>query len=161
MCVSVLYLHRTAAAGKRKSFATTAESISWFGYEAWRHTVIHTWSLHGDQFVPFCLLVPEFPSQSGNEIEPKFRKSRAAVIAHEPIPENLEITRTRVKKTVRLVDMPSLPWKLWLVCAPKWPIISFHQQWDQSDCKSHSKEWLPEPPGWWTNSHDGGSFDDI
>ncbi|XP_028253129.1 cGMP-dependent protein kinase 2 [Parambassis ranga] len=42
----------------------------------------------------------EFPSQSGNEIEPEFRKSRAAVIAHEPIPENLEITRTRVKKTV-------------------------------------------------------------
>lgn len=45
----------------------------------------------------------EFPSQSGNEIEPEVRKSRAAVIAPEPIPETLEITRTRVKKTVRLV----------------------------------------------------------
>ncbi|XP_022050691.2 cGMP-dependent protein kinase 2 [Acanthochromis polyacanthus] len=42
----------------------------------------------------------EFPSQSGNEIEPEVRKSRAAVIAPEPIPETLEITRTRVKKTV-------------------------------------------------------------
>ncbi|XP_026197684.1 cGMP-dependent protein kinase 2 [Anabas testudineus] len=42
----------------------------------------------------------EFPSQSGNEIEPEFRKSRAAVIASEPIQETLEITSTRVKKTV-------------------------------------------------------------
>ncbi|XP_070843194.1 cGMP-dependent protein kinase 2 [Chaetodon trifascialis] len=42
----------------------------------------------------------EFPSQSGNEIEPEVRKSRAAVIATEPIPETLEIMRTRVKKTV-------------------------------------------------------------
>lgn len=41
----------------------------------------------------------EFPSQSGNEIEPEVRKSRAAVIAPEPIPETLEITGTRVKKT--------------------------------------------------------------
>ncbi|TKS76386.1 cGMP-dependent protein kinase 1 [Collichthys lucidus] len=41
----------------------------------------------------------EFPSQSGNEIEPEVRKSRAAVIAPEPIPETLEITRTRVTKT--------------------------------------------------------------
>ncbi|KAM6915408.1 cGMP-dependent protein kinase 2 [Xenentodon cancila] len=42
----------------------------------------------------------EFPSQSSNETEPEFRKSRAAVIAPEPIPETLEIKRTRVKKTV-------------------------------------------------------------
>ncbi|XP_026174393.1 cGMP-dependent protein kinase 2 [Mastacembelus armatus] len=42
----------------------------------------------------------EFPSQSGNEIELEFRTSRAAVIASEPIPQTLEITRTRVKKTV-------------------------------------------------------------
>lgn len=41
----------------------------------------------------------EFPAQSGNETEPEFRKSRAAVIATEPIPETLEITRTRVKKS--------------------------------------------------------------
>ncbi|XP_029903313.1 cGMP-dependent protein kinase 1 [Myripristis murdjan] len=42
----------------------------------------------------------EFTPQSSNEIEPEVRKSRAAVMAPEPIPENLEITRTRVKKTV-------------------------------------------------------------
>ncbi|CAI5683705.1 cGMP-dependent protein kinase 2 [Oreochromis niloticus] len=42
----------------------------------------------------------EFPSQTGNEIEPEVRKSRAAVIASEPIPENLEIKRARVKKNV-------------------------------------------------------------
>ncbi|KAM4522535.1 cGMP-dependent protein kinase 2 [Odontesthes bonariensis] len=42
----------------------------------------------------------EFPSQSGNDTEPEFRKSRAAVIAPEPIPETLEITSARVKKTV-------------------------------------------------------------
>ncbi|XP_039637114.1 cGMP-dependent protein kinase 2 [Perca fluviatilis] len=42
----------------------------------------------------------EFPSQSGNEIEPEVRTSRAAVIASEPLPETLEITRMRVKKTV-------------------------------------------------------------
>ncbi|XP_022593513.1 cGMP-dependent protein kinase 2-like [Seriola dumerili] len=41
----------------------------------------------------------EFPSHSGNEIEPEVRKSRAAVIAPEPIRETLEITRTQVKKT--------------------------------------------------------------
>lgn len=41
----------------------------------------------------------DFPSQGGNEIEPEVRKSRAAVIASEPIPETLEITRKRVKKT--------------------------------------------------------------
>ncbi|KAM4528965.1 cGMP-dependent protein kinase 2 [Fundulus diaphanus] len=41
----------------------------------------------------------EFPSQEANEAEPEFRKSRAAVIAPEPIPENLEISRNRVKKT--------------------------------------------------------------
>lgn len=50
-----------------------------------------------------CLSVSEFPSHSGNEIEPEVRKSRAAVIASEPIPETVEITRTTVKKTVRLV----------------------------------------------------------
>ncbi|XP_072217926.1 cGMP-dependent protein kinase 2 [Leuresthes tenuis] len=42
----------------------------------------------------------EFPSQSGNDTEPEFRKSRTAVIAPEPIPETLEISSTRVKKTV-------------------------------------------------------------
>ncbi|XP_047430272.1 cGMP-dependent protein kinase 1 [Mugil cephalus] len=42
----------------------------------------------------------EFPTQGGNEIEEEVRKSRAAVIAPEPLPENLEITRNRVKKTV-------------------------------------------------------------
>ncbi|XP_041832043.1 cGMP-dependent protein kinase 2 [Melanotaenia boesemani] len=44
----------------------------------------------------------EFPSQSSNETETEFRKSRAAVIAPEPIPETgrLEITQNRVKKTV-------------------------------------------------------------
>ncbi|XP_030260401.1 cGMP-dependent protein kinase 2 [Sparus aurata] len=41
----------------------------------------------------------EFPSQGGNEIEPEVRKSRAAVIASEPIPETLEIMRNKVKKT--------------------------------------------------------------
>lgn len=50
-----------------------------------------------------CLSVSEFPSQGGNEIEPEVRKSRAAVIAPEPIPETLEIMRTKVKKTARLV----------------------------------------------------------
>lgn len=50
-----------------------------------------------------CLCDADFPSQSVNEVEPEFRTSRAAVIASEPIPENLEITRTRVKKTARLV----------------------------------------------------------
>lgn len=39
----------------------------------------------------------EFPVQTGNEVQ-EFRKSRAAVIATEPIPETLEIT-SRVKKT--------------------------------------------------------------
>nr|XP_043904448.1 cGMP-dependent protein kinase 2 [Solea senegalensis] len=39
----------------------------------------------------------EFPSS--NVIEPEVRKSRAAVIAPEPIHETHEITRTRVKKT--------------------------------------------------------------
>ncbi|KAF7664008.1 hypothetical protein LDENG_00192230 [Lucifuga dentata] len=42
----------------------------------------------------------EFPSSPSNEAEPEVRKSRAAVMAPEPIPENLEITRNRVKKTV-------------------------------------------------------------
>ncbi|KAM4712506.1 cGMP-dependent protein kinase 2 [Anableps anableps] len=41
----------------------------------------------------------EFPSQAGNEAEPEFRKSRAAVMAPEPIPEKLEISRNMVKKT--------------------------------------------------------------
>ncbi|KAK2890181.1 hypothetical protein Q8A73_018481 [Channa argus] len=42
----------------------------------------------------------ELSSRSSNEIEVEFRKSRAAVIASEPIPETLQITRTKVKKTV-------------------------------------------------------------
>ncbi|XP_019726991.1 cGMP-dependent protein kinase 1 [Hippocampus comes] len=41
----------------------------------------------------------EFPPSSGAEIEPEFRKSRAAVIAPEPIPETLDIRKSRVKKT--------------------------------------------------------------
>ncbi|XP_056150815.1 cGMP-dependent protein kinase 1 [Lampris incognitus] len=41
----------------------------------------------------------EFPSQGNNEVEPEVRKSRAAVMAPESIPENLEITRTKVKKS--------------------------------------------------------------
>ncbi|CAL8394173.1 unnamed protein product [Arctogadus glacialis] len=41
----------------------------------------------------------EFPSQSSNDAAPEVRKSRAAVMAPEPIPEGLQITRTRVKKT--------------------------------------------------------------
>ncbi|KAJ0060913.1 hypothetical protein NL108_001766, partial [Boleophthalmus pectinirostris] len=40
----------------------------------------------------------EFHGHSGNEVQ-EFRKSRAAVIATEPIPETLEISSTRVKKT--------------------------------------------------------------
>lgn len=40
----------------------------------------------------------EFPAQSSNEVQ-EFRKSRAAVIASEPIAETLEIASTRVKKT--------------------------------------------------------------
>ncbi|CAL9692406.1 unnamed protein product [Knipowitschia caucasica] len=39
----------------------------------------------------------EFPGHSGNEVQ-EFRKSRAAVIAPEPIAETLEISSTRVKK---------------------------------------------------------------
>lgn len=46
-----------------------------------------------------CLPVSEFPGQSGNEVQ-EFRKSRAAVIASEPIQETLEISHTRIKKTV-------------------------------------------------------------
>ncbi|KAJ3606262.1 hypothetical protein NHX12_025782 [Muraenolepis orangiensis] len=41
----------------------------------------------------------EFPSQGSHEADPEVRKSRAAVMAPEPTPEDLEITRTRVKKT--------------------------------------------------------------
>ncbi|XP_007552925.1 cGMP-dependent protein kinase 2 [Poecilia formosa] len=41
----------------------------------------------------------EFPSQPANEAEPEFRKSRAAVMAPEPIPEKLEISGNIVKKT--------------------------------------------------------------
>ncbi|XP_056872661.1 cGMP-dependent protein kinase 2 [Takifugu flavidus] len=40
----------------------------------------------------------EFPSQPVNEADPEVRKSRAAVIATEPIHETVEITRARVKK---------------------------------------------------------------
>lgn len=50
--------------------------------------------------------VTDFPSQTGNEIEPEVRKSRAAVIASEPIPENLEIKWARVKKNVRSASAP-------------------------------------------------------
>ncbi|XP_054603925.1 cGMP-dependent protein kinase 2 [Nothobranchius furzeri] len=42
----------------------------------------------------------EFSCPNSNETEPEFRKSRAAVIAPEPIPEGLEISHTRVKKSV-------------------------------------------------------------
>lgn len=42
----------------------------------------------------------EFPSQSGSESDTEFRQSRVAVIAAEPIPATLEITRTRVRKSV-------------------------------------------------------------
>ncbi|XP_037101371.1 cGMP-dependent protein kinase 1 isoform X2 [Syngnathus acus] len=41
----------------------------------------------------------EFPPPSGDESKPEFRTSRAAVIASEPIPETLEIRKSRVKKT--------------------------------------------------------------
>lgn len=41
----------------------------------------------------------ECPGQTGTEVE-EFRKSRAAVIAPEPIHETLELSRNRVKKTV-------------------------------------------------------------
>lgn len=41
----------------------------------------------------------EFPSRGGNDTEAEFRKSRAAVIASEPIPETLEIICSKVKKT--------------------------------------------------------------
>ncbi|CAL8316948.1 unnamed protein product [Merluccius merluccius] len=47
----------------------------------------------------------EFPSQSSNEAEPEVRKSRAAVMAPEPIPEDLEITSNRVKKTSSETDL--------------------------------------------------------
>ncbi|KAI1897232.1 hypothetical protein AGOR_G00081150 [Albula goreensis] len=38
--------------------------------------------------------------RSSNDSEPEVRKSRAAVIAPEPLHENLEITQTRIKKTI-------------------------------------------------------------
>ncbi|XP_061560262.1 cGMP-dependent protein kinase 2 isoform X2 [Phycodurus eques] len=41
----------------------------------------------------------EFPPPIGAELEPEFRKSRAAVIAPEPIPETLDVGKARVKKT--------------------------------------------------------------
>ncbi|XP_036406521.1 cGMP-dependent protein kinase 1 [Megalops cyprinoides] len=40
------------------------------------------------------------PDRSSNDSEPEVRKSRAAVIAPEPLPEDLEITQARVKKTI-------------------------------------------------------------
>ncbi|KAJ8274766.1 hypothetical protein COCON_G00093910 [Conger conger] len=40
------------------------------------------------------------PERSSNESEPEVRKSRAAVIAPEPLPVDLEITEARVKKTI-------------------------------------------------------------
>ncbi len=54
-------------------------------------------------FVFLCLSFAEFPSQSSNDSELEVRKSRAAVIATEPIPETVDIARTRVKKTARSV----------------------------------------------------------
>ena len=48
-----------------------------------------------------ALHFPEFPSQKNSyESVPEVRMSRAAVMAPEPIHEDLEITQTRVKKTV-------------------------------------------------------------
>lgn len=47
--------------------------------------------------------VAEVPSQGPNEADPEVRKSRAAVIATEPIPEMVEMTRTGVKKNSRCV----------------------------------------------------------
>ncbi|XP_057679256.1 cGMP-dependent protein kinase 1 [Corythoichthys intestinalis] len=41
----------------------------------------------------------EFPPPSGTQNDTEFRKSRAAVIASEPIPETLDISTSRVKKT--------------------------------------------------------------
>ncbi|XP_077596086.1 cGMP-dependent protein kinase 1 isoform X3 [Stigmatopora nigra] len=41
----------------------------------------------------------EFPASSGIDNEAEFRKSRAAVIASEPIQETLDILKSRVKKT--------------------------------------------------------------
>ncbi|XP_061610498.1 cGMP-dependent protein kinase 1 isoform X2 [Phyllopteryx taeniolatus] len=41
----------------------------------------------------------EFPPPIGAELEPEFRKSRAAVVAPEPIPETLDVGKARVKKT--------------------------------------------------------------
>ncbi|XP_061890844.1 cGMP-dependent protein kinase 1 isoform X1 [Entelurus aequoreus] len=41
----------------------------------------------------------EFPPQRDNDVEPEVRKSRAAVIAPEPIPETVDIRKSRVKKT--------------------------------------------------------------
>lgn len=41
----------------------------------------------------------EFPSRGGHDTEAEFRKSRAAVIASEPIAETLEIICSKVKKT--------------------------------------------------------------
>ncbi|XP_035276952.1 cGMP-dependent protein kinase 1 [Anguilla rostrata] len=40
------------------------------------------------------------PERSSNDSEPEVRKSRAAVIAPEPLPEDLEITEAQVKKTI-------------------------------------------------------------
>lgn len=69
---------------------------------------LHTWLMRFLMAIcnhPF-VSVTDFPSQTGNEIEPEVRKSRAAVIASEPIPENLEIKRARVKKNVRSASAP-------------------------------------------------------
>ncbi|XP_077443864.1 cGMP-dependent protein kinase 2 isoform X2 [Stigmatopora argus] len=41
----------------------------------------------------------EFPASSGTDNDAEFRKSRAAVIASEPIQETLDILKSRVKKT--------------------------------------------------------------
>ena len=46
--------------------------------------------------------VPDHPPERcSNESEPEVRKSRAAVIAPEPLTVDLEITEARVKKTIR------------------------------------------------------------
>lgn len=62
----------------------------------------------GRPLIP-CSRVSEFPSQSASEADPEVRKSRAAVIATEPIPETVEITRTRVKKNSRSVIIADAP----------------------------------------------------
>lgn len=101
-----------------------------------------------------CTTVAEFPSPGGNEIEPEVRTSRAAVIAPETITETLEITRSRVKKTVRLADeiitikstlskqIASMRTDLNIKRAS----FILHHQRDESDRQSHPEERLPQSP---------------